>query len=186
MSELPVFTTKSDEIIAKQVAEKKELLIDYGLMKIRCEQLHGQLKTCDAALEIRDAAWLRLDSLLSSERLEVTAQAAELKKLATYARHGDATIDAQAADLLEQAAEIERLKNQQETVLMWCKENIASKSMVSGFCVQIRDLFEIPATPSGEQDDCDHEWEDIGMYRKQCTYLNCQKVEDITTGEDDE
>jgi len=28
-------------------------------------------------------------------------------------------------------------------------------------------------------DDCDHDWEDIGMGRKQCTYPACQKVEDI-------
>jgi len=75
--------TQMSQTIASQAAEKKELLMDYGLMKIRCDQLHDQLKTCEATLEIRDAAWLRLDSLLSTERQEVKDQAAEIARLKT-------------------------------------------------------------------------------------------------------
>ena len=39
-------------------AEQKELLMDYGLLKIRNEQLQAQLKSCETALERRDAAFM--------------------------------------------------------------------------------------------------------------------------------
>ena len=41
------------------------------------------------------------------------------------------------------------------------------------------DLAEAIADCSDNHCERDQDWEDIGMGRKQCTYLECQKIEDF-------